>query len=174
MQPLEIPTTLFDECGEFFKLSRTDRRLHIGRLQVVAKMRVDIFVIVACGKFAVLTVKSMSAEVVPARRTYAVASPIAEGANNFVQQRVVCIDCAALAHSHVMRRIETRCTDIANSSSQLIFAVNSVFRAECVTVILNEPQTVSVAEFLDSAEIEGISQCMCDHNSLCFRRKSLL
>ena len=95
-----------DEAREFLELGAADSGLHVRDVQVQAEVRVDIFVVVSFRQLAVLAVEAVAAVVVLAGGTDAVASPVAEGARDFVQQRVVGIDGAALPHRHVMRRIE--------------------------------------------------------------------
>ena len=58
------------------KLFAADSRLHIGNLKIVSEMAVNIFMVIALRKLAVLTVIPMTAEIISARRTDTVSSPI--------------------------------------------------------------------------------------------------
>ena len=129
-------------------------------------MRVDVFVIVAARERTVLPVKTMPAAVVLPRRTDAVASPVAQGSYDAVEERIIRIDRAALAHRHVMRRIETRRTDIADRARIARLSVDRILRAERVTVVLNEPEVVLLAERLDRRQIKRIAERMRDHDGL--------
>src|SRR5262249_8754050 len=46
-QSAEIAAPGFDELRQFRKLGQADRGLHVGRLEVVADVRINVFVIVA-------------------------------------------------------------------------------------------------------------------------------
>ena len=70
-------------------------------------MRVNILVIVAQGKLPVLAVEAVPAEIVLPGRTAAVPAPVPQGADDFMQQRIIRIDSTALAHRHMVGRIET-------------------------------------------------------------------
>ena len=129
-------------------------------------MRVDVFVIVAARERTVLPVKTMPAAVVLSRRADAVTPPVAQGAHDAVEERIIRIDRAALAHRHVMRRIETRRTDIADRARIARLSVDRILRAERVTVVLNEPEAVLLAERLDRRQIKRIAERMRDHDGL--------
>ena len=66
-QCAEIGAAFLDEPGQFLQLRDADRRLHVGQLQVVADVRVGVFVVVAAGQFAELPVEAFAAGVVLAR-----------------------------------------------------------------------------------------------------------
>jgi multidrug efflux pump subunit AcrB len=65
--------------GQPAQLHAPDGRLHVERLQVVAEVLVNVFVIVALGEFAKLPVEAVAAGVVVATVAPAVAPPVAEG-----------------------------------------------------------------------------------------------
>ena len=106
--------------------------------------------IVAQRKLAVLAVEAVSAQVVPAGRADTVASPVTEGADDLVQQRVVGIDSSALTHGHVMRRVEAGGSDITHGAGKLLHAVNGVAASQGITVVLDQPQVMAVTELLYS------------------------
>ena len=45
-----------------------------------------------------------------------------------------------------------------------------IWRPQCIAVIFNQPQIMTVTKFTNSFQIKWISQCMCDHNCFCFFR----
>ena len=49
---------------QFLQLRHADCRLQIRRLQIIAKMRIDVFVIVAMRQLSVLSVETATAEIV--------------------------------------------------------------------------------------------------------------
>ena len=73
-----VPFTGFDEDGEFFELLTADGGLWVERLEVVAEVTVNVFVIVALWQFAELPAEAFAAGVVFARGAPAVAAPVAE------------------------------------------------------------------------------------------------
>ena len=129
-------------------------------------MRVDVFVIVAARERTVLPIKAMPAAVVLPRRTDAVTPPVAQGAHDAVEERIIRIDRAALAHRHVMRRIKARRADIADRPRIARLSVDRILRAERVTVVLNEPEAVLLAERFDRRQIKRIAERMRDHDGL--------
>ena len=66
MQPAEVPPARLDEARELAELRHADGRLHVGELQVVADVRVDVLVVVAVGQLAELPVEALAAGVVGA------------------------------------------------------------------------------------------------------------
>ena len=81
----------------------------------------------------------MSAQVIPAGRADTVASPVTEGADDLVQQRVIGIDSSALTHGHVMRRVEAGGSDVTHGAGKLLHAVNGIAASQGITVVLDEP-----------------------------------
>ena len=66
------------EFVELVELGEPDRGLHVGDLQVVADVRVDVLVVVAARQLAELLVEALAAGVLFARLAPAVAAPVAE------------------------------------------------------------------------------------------------
>lgn len=116
METFPVMSTCFNKGGELFELLAADSSLHIRHLQVISKVAVHIFVVIALRKLTKLTVKTMTAEVIMTGRANAVAAPIAIRKNQTVEQRIVCIHATTLAHGHVVRRIEAAGADIAPSA----------------------------------------------------------
>ncbi len=70
-------------------MGEADGGLEIGDLEVVADVRVDVLVVVAEGKVAVLPLEALAAGVVLAGIAPAVASPVAEGFDKHLELVVV-------------------------------------------------------------------------------------
>lgn len=73
-----VAFTGLDEGGKFFELLTAYGGLGVERLEVVAEVAVDVFVIVALRQLTELPAKAFAAGIVLARGTPAVASPITE------------------------------------------------------------------------------------------------
>ena len=136
-------------------------------------MRIYIFVIVTYRELTELSVKTVAAEIISSRRTRTFSSPVPERSDDLIKQRIVGVDRAAFAHSHVMRGIERRSSDIAYCTCQILLAIKNVFASQCITVIFDKPQIVLVAEFLYRLKIERIAQCVSDHDYLCLVGKRI-
>ena len=78
-----------DEALEARQLGAADGRLHVGGLEVVAEVAVDVLVVVAVGQGAELLAEALAAGVVLAARAVAVAAPVADGAGDAGQLVVV-------------------------------------------------------------------------------------
>ena len=102
-------------------------------------MAVHILMVIAFRQLTVLAVEAMTAEVIMARRTDAIASPVTIGQNQAVQLRVIGVNATALAHCHMMRRIEAAGADVAPGAGKLRNAVNRILRSECIAVVFNQP-----------------------------------
>ena len=90
----------------------------IERLEVVAEVTVDVFVIVALGQLAELPAEALAAGVVFAGGAPAVATPVAEALGVGFERWVLDdIHGAPLAHREVMRWIEGLGGDVAPDAS---------------------------------------------------------
>ena len=78
MEGLKIPAPGFDESRQLAELRHADRGLHVGGLQVIADVRIDVLVIVAVRQAAKLPIESLAAGILAARFAPAIAPPIAE------------------------------------------------------------------------------------------------
>lgn len=104
----------FDEGGKFFELLTANGGLGVERLEVVTKVAVDVFVIVALGQLAELPTEAFAAGVVFAGGAPAVATPVAEALSVGFERRMLDdIHRAPLAHREVMRWIEGLGGDVA-------------------------------------------------------------
>ena len=159
-------SSLFYKCREFFQLRTAHCRLHIRCLQVISEMGVHILVVIAQGKFPVLFIKTVSAHIIPTGRTHAVSSPVSQGSNRFMDQWIVGIDSSAFSHRHMMWWIETGSSHITDGSCKLFFSIDGVFRPQCITVVLYQPQSMLITKFSNRTQIPWISQRMSDHNRL--------
>ena len=173
-QTVKIVASALDKSREFFQLCTANSCLHFCCLEVVSKMRVHIFVVIAKRQFSILFVETMTAQVVASGRTYTVTSPITERAHNLVKQRIVRVDSTTLSHCHMMRRIKTGSTDVSDGSSQLVLPVNRISGAECIAVVLDEPEVIFFTEILQSFQIKRISKRMCQHHRFCLWRNGFL
>lgn len=72
--------------------------------------------------------------------------PIAVGKGQAVEQAVIGIDAAALAHRHVMGRIKTARADISPRPRKAGLPVDGVLRAERVAIVLDQPEVVLFAK----------------------------
>ena len=82
--------------------------------------------VIATRKLTVLTVNAESEEVHMSGRADTVAAPVTEGTDYLVEQRVVGVNSATLAHGHVVRRIEAGGSDIAYGSGEFLLSVDGV------------------------------------------------
>ena len=71
----------------------------------------------------------------------------------------------------MVRRIEAGSANIAPSASKASLAVNGILGAQCIAVILDQPQIMCIAEFLDRRQIKRIAQGMSNHDRLGLGRK---
>ena len=136
-------------------------------------MRVDVLVIVALRQFAILSVETVAAEAILARRAYAVAPPVAQRTQDAEEQSVLRIDGAALAHRHVVRWVETRRADVADRSRIALLAVNLIARAERVAIVLDEPKPMLFAKFLDRPKVERVAERVREHDGTRLGRQRL-
>lgn len=180
--------TRLDEGIEFLELLATNRGLRVERLQVVAEVTVNVFVVVALGELAELPAEALVAGVVLARGAPAVAAPVAETLGVGLERRATDdVDGAALAHREVVGGVKRLRGDVAPSAGETrnVGAVGrdagGVFRdakglgagnghrvgaAEGVTVVLDKPEVVPAAKFQHGAEVKGVAQRMGDHHGL--------
>ena len=104
----------FDESGEFFELLPAYGGLGVERLEIVAEVAVNVFVVVALGQLAELPTEALAAGVVFAGGAPAVAAPVAEALGvSFKRRMLDDIYRAAFSHREVVRRIERLGGDVA-------------------------------------------------------------
>ena len=170
----KILSSLFSKFRELLKLCYAYGSLHIRRFKVISEMRINVFMIISLRQISILAVISVTAEVIAARRTYTVTSPVTHRPDDLMKKRIIGIYRSSLAHGHMVRRIERRCSDITDGTGLLGHAVNCIKRSERITVILNQPQIMLIAELLNCLKIKRISQSMSHHNGLGLLGISLL
>ena len=64
------------ESIKLTKLCAAYRRLHLGRFEIITKMRINVLMIVAEGKLAVTAIKSVAAKIINTRRADAIPAPV--------------------------------------------------------------------------------------------------
>ena len=74
----------FDKEREFFQLGHANGGLHISRFQVITKMGIHVFMVVAKWQLAILFVKAVSAKVVFSGWAGAVSPPVSKRFDDFV------------------------------------------------------------------------------------------
>ena len=112
----DFPVALagFDEGGEFFELLTADGGLGVERLEVVAEVAVDVFVVVSLGQLAELPTEAFAAGVVFAGGAPTVAAPVAKALGvGFKRRMRDDIHRAPLAHREVVRWVEGLRGDVA-------------------------------------------------------------
>ena len=127
--------------------------------------------VIALRKLSVLSRKTMSAEIVVTGRADTVSSPIPERQNQPTELRIVRVHCTALAHRHVMWRIEGAGADIPPGSRKAGFSVYRIAGSQRVAVVFDKPKMMLITEFLDDRQVKGISQGMRNHHRLRFLGK---
>src|SRR5262245_12532473 len=95
-----------DERIQLLQLLSADGGLDVERLQIVAEMAVYVLVIVAGGQIVQLPAEALTAGVVLAGWAPAVPPPIAERFDDAAKSAAIGKNRPALAHRHVVRRIE--------------------------------------------------------------------
>lgn len=132
----EVAATALHYAVKLIELGASYRRLHVGDLEVVAEVGVDVLVVVARRKLPELSGEAAAARVVHAAHAPAVAAPVAVGVHQPVELRVVGIDRAALSHRHVVGRVEGAGAEVADGAGLAHFPVKLVCGAEGVAVVL--------------------------------------
>ncbi|MOA38863.1 hypothetical protein D3C78_1605920 [compost metagenome] len=84
-EPAEVAFTRSDEIIDPVHLRQGAGGLHVGDLQVVAKVRVGVLVIVALRQFTQLPAEAFAAGVVLARAAIAVSPPVTERFDNALE-----------------------------------------------------------------------------------------
>lgn len=151
-----------DETFEAVQLGKAAGGLHVRDLQVVAKVRIDVLVVVALGKVAQLPAEAVAASVVLPGRTEAVAAPVPEGFQDLPQFGAAGEDRATLAHGEVVGRVEAEGADVAEGAHLLAL----VGGTQGIAAILHEPQPVLAAQRRDDLQVEGIAQGVGQHDRL--------
>src|SRR6266404_4606954 len=144
-----------DKLRQALKLHAPDGGLDVERLEIVAEVGVNEFVIVALRQLAQLPIKSLPARIVLAAGAPAIPSPIAKAFEDVLEfDRANDIDRPAFAQRQMVRRVEGLRGQIAKSARQLPV----VPAAQRVAIIFDEPQPMLLAELRYRAQIERIAQ----------------
>lgn len=85
----EIASARSGKVIQAFELLQSHGGLHVSDLEVIAQMRIDVFVIVPLWQQRELPLKTSFAAVVPARGTPAVPAPVPQRKQNLAQQGVI-------------------------------------------------------------------------------------
>ena len=133
-----------------------DSRLHVGQLEVVADSAVAVLVVVATRQGSELPVEPLAACVVFAGLAPAVAAPVAERLDDLLQQWIVGEDGPALAHRHVVGRVEADRGKIAQCPDFL----TPPRRPDGIAGVLYQPQAVLVSDCPHTVQVERVSQRM--------------
>ncbi len=149
-----------DERRQPVELGEADGGLHVGRLQVVANVRVNVLVVGAVRQRSVLAGEALAAGVLGPRLAPAVTAPVAERLDELLQRRPVRQHRATLTEGDLMGGIERERRQVAERPD--LPAVPG--RAERVAAVLDQPQTVALAERRDGIEVERIAQRVGHHH----------
>ena len=146
-------------------LRKADRRLHVGDLQIIAEMRIGVFVVIAIRQVAELPAEALFAGVVacPDRTSNRVPS------RGTIQMRLsvaaVGEDGAAFAHRDVVRGIEAQRPDIAERADRSCRRRSR----RSASQLSSTTQIVLLRERSSPFEIERIAERMRDHDGAGFR-----
>src|SRR5688572_22354578 len=142
-----------DESRELLQLGDADGGLHIGRLQIVADVRVDVLVIVPVRQITKVPVESLATGVFLSGITPAIASPVTERFDDGLHLRRVREHTPALAHRDMVRWVEAHGGEIAEAADVL----PAIGRSECVAAVLCEPEIVTFGERGDRVDVEWVA-----------------
>ena len=160
MQPREVRPARRDEARQPLQLRHANRRLHVGRLEIVAQLGIGVLVIVAMRQVAQLPVEPLAARVVLARFAPAVASPVPHRLGDPLERGRGRQHTAALAHGDVVRGIKAHGRQLAEGSYRLAV----VGGAERVAAVLDQVEIMFAAERRHGAKIERVAKGVRDHH----------
>src|SRR4051794_22841290 len=106
MKMLKIFFSASDKPGQLGDLREPECCLHVGRLHVVADMRVDVLVIVAAGQFAKLPFESLAAGIFFSGSAPAIPAPVAKRVDQYLQAGLIGQDGSTFSHGDVVSGIE--------------------------------------------------------------------
>ena len=169
-QPAVVVGAARDKAVETLELDGADGGLEVGRLEVVADLRVDVLVVVAGRKRAVLLGEPLAAGVVAAGVAPAVPAPVADRLGHAPERGALHQDRAALPGGDLVGGIEGERREVAERPDR----APVVGPAEGVAAVLDQHQLVAAAERLDGLEIERVAQRVGDHDRARARREGVL
>ena len=120
---LQVDKVRLARRDEFFHAVHLRQRaggLHIGDLEVVAKVRIGVLVIVAMWQVAQLLAEALAAGVVLAWLAVAVPTPVTDRFDDLAQLVVVGEHCAAFAHGDVVGGVKAQCADVAEGANKAV------------------------------------------------------
>ena len=134
-QKSKVVFARLDEYRGLLQLRKATCGLHVGDLEVVAKMTVGVLVVVALRQITQLPAKALTASVVFAWHAIAVTPPVAEALRNGFELVIVSENRAALTHGDMVCRIETQGCDVAKGANHL----TAIGGAQGIAAILYQP-----------------------------------
>jgi len=164
-QAVVVALTGRDELRELAQLSAADGGLHVGDLEVVSDVAVNVFVVIAIRQRAELLAEALAAGVVFAAGAVAVAAPVAKAAGDAGEFVIGGDDRAALAHGDVVRGIKAEGGEMAEGAG--VLAV--IAAAEGVAVVFHQPEVVTVAYITQFGQLEGHAHSVGHHHRLGLR-----
>jgi hypothetical protein len=108
----------------------------------------------------VLAREALAARVLGAGLAPAVTAPVAEGLDELLQHRPVGQHGAALAEGDLVGGIERERGQVAERADRAAVPA----RAQSVAAVLDQPQSVALAERRDGVEVERVSERVGDHH----------
>src|SRR5271170_3154050 len=115
MQSAEVRPASCRERLELVQLCYADSSLHVGQLQVVADVGVDVLVVITPRQLAKFVLEAFAAGVLLTGSAPAVATPVAERLCQYLQAPRVGEHAAPLAHRDVVSGIEADRREIAEA-----------------------------------------------------------
>ena len=151
-----------DDLLELCQLRHADGGLHVRHLQVVADVRVNVFVIIAEGQRAELLRETFAAGVILAAGAVAVPAPVAQAPGDAGQVLVGHGHRAAFAHRNVVCGIEAERRQVPKGGREPAVVAG----AQRVAVILHQPEVVAVTKLPDLAHRVRHAHRVGDHHRL--------
>jgi len=156
----EVVAPRGDKAGKLLELGDSDCGLHVGRLEVVADVTVNVFVIVTLRQIAQLPFKAAAAGVGFSGIAPAVTPPVAKRLGKFLEGRRLGQHASALTHGDVVRGVETGGCEVAESAD----AAALISGTDGIAAVLDNPEIVFGCEGHDGVEIKRIAQRVRQHD----------
>ena len=156
----EVAPAGFDESRHLVQLRQPDRRLHVGDLQVVADVRIGVLVVVAERQLADLPTESLSTGIGLSWIAPAIAAPVAVGVDQHLEQPSVLEHAPALAHGHVVSRVEADGRQVAERPDRPAL----VSRPQRVAAVLDQPELVALCKGGHGIQVEWIAERVGHHD----------
>ena len=127
VQSVPVSNTSFGKGRELLQLFTSDRGLQICYFKVIAQVAVDILMVISFGKFTILSVVPVPAEIVMSRWTDAVTPPVAVRKDQAAQERIIRVNRSSLPHCHMVGRIKAAGPDIPPCTCIAGFLTDRIF-----------------------------------------------